>query len=410
MLFSDLENTFKKYLYLADDGIIKLIAAEIVANQLPIPPPWLVVVASSSGGKSAILDALKNIPTIFAVDKLTKNTFLSGAKARDGKETSLLFQLPKNGILSIKDLTTIIAMNAETRGEIIGQLRKIYDRDFSSSYGTGETVSWKGKVGLIAGSTTKIYTVLHEFADLGERFVLYHMKMPDALTALDWATKDKEDGAIDDLESNKVMAETFAQFIRELKIPAKVPKFDEEARQELMPLANMATLARSAVERNKYSREKEQEFVHDREMPFRFMKVLMALGYGMQIINGTGKLEPSDKKILYRIALDSIPRNRKLVMNVLTEYQYCKASALQVPLNMERGLVERTLQDLNSLGIVDKLKDGQALVWKLKQEFRETISKFEGLEMTNQRLVEDQEVEALPEAAPEVVAWDSIIK
>ena len=380
MQFAELETGIKKYMLLADTGIIKLIVSILAANQLPIVPPWIMIVGASAGGKSMILNGIKEVPGIVKIDDMTTNTFLSGQKNSNiDKSNSLLDNLPQNPILCFSDFTTMISKNKEVRAEIFGQMRRVWDGDMHKKTGAGVNKSWEGKKtpGLIAGVTTEIYQVLPEMASMGERMILYHLTMPDRKAVAKFAIR-----RLNDREDEVTIKTLFNKFINELPIPQLLPIFPDKLEDELIDLADLATRARSSIARDQYDHNKAQLMVHDLEMPTRLLKTIMAVATGMAAVNGNADLPADDQHILYRLALDSIPMNRKLVLNCLTEYDNQKSEDVQIRLNMDKGVIDRTLQDLNSLGVVVKYKGmGSGFTWQLKPDFRALLSKFENIIM-----------------------------
>jgi len=397
MTLTELETTVKKYMLLADDGVIRLICATIIGNKLPIPPLWVIIVGSSSGGKSMLLNSLNQVPGVVPLDDLTPNTFLSGMKGRNGKETSFLYQLPPNPVLNFKDMTTLMGKNDITRAEIVSQLRKIYDGDFSKRWGTGESIQWKGKLGLIAASTTKIYSVLNEFAAVGERFVLYHFIMPDrhevTMRALQGDT---------DFEANKIMGDAFREYLAGIEIPKVLPEPSKELIREMAVLADLTTKSRSAIEREKFHHTKEMLMEHDPEMPVRFGKILKGLSMAFMIMHGTTELELADKRVLYRIAFDSIPRNRKLVMNQLTKYTEAKSEDLQIQLGLPESVINRELADLVVLKVVTKSRGiSNKWVYQLKSEYRLLLNQYEQVDLGTTAAPNAEQVDVpLPEEPP----------
>ena len=88
----EIKTEIQQYQYLEDTGVIDVTLASIIANRLKLSDPvWLIIIGASSGGKSQILRpvSLTDSGFIHRVDDLTENTFLSGAKSKDG-EISLL--------------------------------------------------------------------------------------------------------------------------------------------------------------------------------------------------------------------------------------------------------------------------------------------------------------------------------
>src|SRR3990167_7804000 len=153
--FKHLQKEFDEVYLLADRGIVRLIVATVIANQLNMKPIWLQVVGPSSGGKSALLDSLNglhDIPEfknlIIPVSDITVSTFASGQRRTD-KETSLLMKMNVGSILCYKDFTSILSKNIEAKAEIMKQLREIYDGSYNKHFGTGDVVAWTGKVGSI---------------------------------------------------------------------------------------------------------------------------------------------------------------------------------------------------------------------------------------------------------------------
>lgn len=154
--FKQLEEEYKKIFLIKDEGIIRLLIATVIGNYLPIDPIWLMIVAASSGGKSELMLSLNKVgETIVPISDLTTNTFASG-QTRTGKETSLLHKMKPGSVLVFKDFTSILSKNRESKGEIMAQLREIFDGKYTKRTGTGDDIVWEGKIGAIAGSTENI--------------------------------------------------------------------------------------------------------------------------------------------------------------------------------------------------------------------------------------------------------------
>src|SRR5438046_1578624 len=76
----------------------------------------------------------------------------------------------------VKDFTTVLTLHRDKRGEILAQLREIYDGHYRKEFGNGKVVDWTGKIGLIAGVTPIIDTYHAVNQVLGERFVCFRIK------------------------------------------------------------------------------------------------------------------------------------------------------------------------------------------------------------------------------------------
>jgi hypothetical protein len=399
MTLSELETIVKQHMLLADEGVVKLLCAFVIAQRMETSPPWLFLVGASSGGKSMLLKALRNVQGYYALDDLTANTFVSGQQKKTGSadSPSLLDEFTNQSFIVLKDFTTILSKDKETKKTVIGQLRKIYDGDFSKRYGNGVEVKYEGKLGVLAGVTTKIYTTWGEYADMGERFLMYYFRQPDR-HEMGYRVLDDSD----DVAGDTALTEAFTTFIEGVAVPETLPLLDDDAKKAIVDLAEMATRARSGVERNEQSRKQEMKFAHDAEMPARFIKQLRSLAFGLIAINGDGKLTDGDKQMLYNIALDSIPKQRRTAMVELTKNAWMDQGAIAQAVKLPEEEVRRWLEELRALGVIESHRDvNKKLLWGLKEEYRRVMSRFESITMTDNTVEND----GSDEDEEETVQW-----
>jgi len=76
-----------------------------------------------------------------------------------------------NMLCLIPDFTVMASMNKEKRGEIMGQLRRIFDGRFEKKVGTRVTKIWQGKMSILAATTPVIDKYTSIDSALGERFI-----------------------------------------------------------------------------------------------------------------------------------------------------------------------------------------------------------------------------------------------
>lgn len=385
----ELENNISQYLVLEDKGIVKLLLATTLANRIPsLDPTWLFVASSSSGAKSELLLALSYAAGIVPKDDLTSKTFISGVKRTD-KSASLLDRLPENSILVIKDLTVLLKKDERESASIFSQLRMIYDGTFNKSFGTGEDVDRKDiRMGLIAGVTSVIEDYQADDAAVGQRAIKYYMKQsPDE--GIDDITFEILGGR-DDKGMRKMMGESFKDYLDNTKWDlTTLPILTNETRRDIAQLSNMATKARSSIKRKAYSSLSPIERKNLREMPYRFAKQLANLARAFMIMNG-GPLVPLDNKILCQIALDSIPSSRKEVMEAATANSLgINLTGLAEIMRIPEESAKIHLEDLIALQIIDRHRGtyDKKFVYKMRDTYREIMSKFEGIEMVDKELV-----------------------
>lgn len=376
---------------LVDKGIIRIIIATILANRLKLSdkPVWLLILAGSSAGKSSIMDIITKCgPWIVPIDTLTTNTFASGLK-RD-EETSLLHKA-NEGILVFKDFTTLTSMNEDGLREIMGQLRGIYDGSFNKKTGNLVDVDWKGKIGIIAGGTGAAARKMRQFSEQGERFINYTLEVADskemAIRAMDNVIdlKAKEEGLRDIVAAfvNQKLSEVrdYALFIpRELKL-------------QMIEIADFATQARSPVTMNKKD-PTVVEFVGDREQPSRMAMMLSNIATALMIIDDEQELSDFNASILYKTALDSIPVERRMVLRILAEYREANTRGIAQKLHYATIIVRSWCNQLNSLKMIERASVAGHDMWRIKDSYKVTMCKYEGIEEVDEALQATEDDEA----------------
>lgn len=403
--FEELERVVRKWILVADVGIIKLIPALIVANMINRDPVWAILIGPSGGGKTGFLNAIFDLPMIVPISNLTTNTFMSGMQNKG--ETSLLPQI-NNKILVFKDWTTILSLNFDARNEIMAQLREIYDGRVKKVYGNGKVVDWVGKVGLIAGSTAAVDLAQQMHTTLGERFLQYRITMPErkeVASRVLFNNSKKE-------EMRKELANAYFAFMKGIKIPDELPIASIEVRQEIINLADFATKARSGVIRDS-SFKKEVIYVPGAEMPTRPVEQLDTIATAYVVANG-GKFMEEDMTTVYKIALDSIPQTNKMVMTVMAAGDEQDTAEIASMLGYPTGPIRMYLENLALLGVckrvkaADSMEGGTADKWTLHPEYVAILRKYEKIKLVEERLKEEAEKEIdqwglLKEEKPPVV-------
>jgi hypothetical protein len=276
--------------------------------------------------------------------------------------------------LVFKDFTTILSKDKESKKAVIGTLRKIYDGEMSRRTGQGDPLEWEGKLGVLGGSTTSFHTKMREFADLGERFILYNLKQPNKRDV----GKLVFQNGIQDNEAKVEMRKAFKIFIDGIAAMKTQPVLDAQVQEDILDLADLTTTARSAVEREEYGRDHNMITPHLEEGIGRFQKQLMSLAYGLIAINSSeGKgltLNDIDRKGIYSIALDSIPMIRRKVLVELAKYDGSLVSlrTLSSNLGLPETTVKMSLEDLNAYHMVKKQLVGKAISWFLQPQWVKT--------------------------------------
>jgi len=393
-----------------DPYITKLMVATVISQFLPSDPVWVVIVAPSGGCKSEFVNMISYVhwtppgenkmeQSVHPMSTLTPRTFVSGMKGQ-GRDNSLLLQI-SNGIITFKDLTSLLSEHKDDRAVIMAQLREIYDGKYSKSFGTGEQVNWVGKITILAGATYAIHSMKQSYTAMGERFIFYNMIQPERSEAAQKTMENQEEGLM--AQHREELAVRFSAYAIDVlnSMPKSLPKINKELRVDMISLAELATRARSDVERNWRSPQQEIIEVHPPEMPTRFAGQLQTMVQALKIINhketGNFDLYKEDTDILHKLALDSVTKMRRIIMQELAKYTTIETAGLALRLGLPTNSVRRYVEDLAALEIVDREKGGGSRGdrWILKDKYRALMEKFEGTVMTHTALTEaNAEVQA----------------
>jgi CRP-like cAMP-binding protein len=379
MTLADVHATFKEHLYLPDAGVIDVTFGTYAANCLPGDPTWMNVIGPSSAGKTEPAMAMRRLPHVRIVSSMTEAALLSGtAKKERSKEAKggLLKEIGSFGILICKDFTSILSMRHEQRTVLLGHLRDIYDGHMDRKVGTdgGQTLTWEGKIGFLAVCTDAIDTHHAVMAAMGHRFLFYRLPLNSREDRHAQAKKALQSRG---RETNMrlELSETVEKFFAALQIPQEMPTLTDQEESFLVTLSDFATQCRSAVERDGYRRE--IELIHSMEAPARLAKALQHLHEGFRVV---GVLPLRSKQLLAKIALDSIPKIRVLLIDQLargtgTRRTKDLASAIGYPTETAR----RALEDLAAQHVVTR-KEAKLNVhaWELNGDIRNDYHAIKG--------------------------------
>lgn len=375
----DVEKKINEVYLIVDEGLIRIIYATVIANRLNLSdaPVWLLLLAGSSGGKTAILKTLDKCGAyITPVDTLTTNTFAS-ALSRD-EEVSLLHKA-NNGILVFKDFTTLTSMNEKNLDEIMGQMRAIYDGKFNKKTGNANDIDWDGKIGIIAAGTISVQIKMRQYSENGERFLNYIINVADPLEMTERAMKNQKDMK----QKEDEIADMVAEFINQKlsHIDNSVREIPKSTEYDMIRISNFCTHARSPVMMNKKNPQ-IVDYVPEREMPMRMAMMMKNMAVALMWLCDEEVLSKLNANILYKVALDSIPVQRRIVLRILGEYREASTRDIAIRLNYTTETVRVWLTQLNALKIIDRTTSshvGAGDAWKLKPEYKDLVCEYENI-------------------------------
>jgi hypothetical protein len=363
----EVESTFARYIRDEDPIPTRVVLATYVANRwLEGDPVWTLLVGGSGIGKTERLMPLSVMPDVVLESSITGPAALlsgTGKKERAKDATGGLLRKFRNGtgVLLLKDFTSIIEMHRDARAEVLAALREVYEGRWDRSIGAdgGRTLTWTGRLGLIAGCTTAIDSAHGVVSVMGTRFLYVRLHAGDEEIA----------GAAFDHAGDECPMRTELRTAVKglLDHPLGRPYDKSEIRAPIIALASYVARARSPVDRDQRG---EIRLVMDPEAPTRLVKMLAQLWRASGVI---GLDQPNAWAMVRRVGMDSIPKLRRAVLDCLagsltTMTTTDVAEAVEHPQQTTR----RTLEDLTAHRVVIRTPggSGKADHWELAPQTR----------------------------------------
>jgi len=238
---------------------------------------------------------------------------------------------------------------------------------------------------LIAGVTEKIHVMESQFSGMGQRTLNYSLPEQDRIKTTHRASQIAS--AIK--EHREMLKIEFTEYIN--TILPQMSSVDSELPPEvsfnIVLVSNFATLARSPVEK---TWKGDVDLVLAPEMPMRMSNQLHLLAKVFMTMSG-GTLTKDYEKILYKIAMDSIPKGRRMALKELSHYNNVTTKGMATKLGYPTGSVKTWLEEINALKICDRDTGGGSKgdKWTIKASFREMMKIFDHIEKVDEDLKED---------------------
>lgn len=346
------------------DAVLATAAAERLAGD----PLWLLVISGSGNAKTETVQALASVGALVVSTISSEGAFLSGTPAKQKAKDAtggLLRQLGESGLLVIKDVTSILSMNRDTRATVLAAIREIHDGNWVRYLGTdgGRTLAWRGRIGII-GATTTAWDRAHDvIASMGDRFLV--VRMDSAGPGRLGAGRQSRRNVGHEHKMRDELAAVVAGVLAGADLGSADDVDDDEA-EALLAAADLVTLARTGVD---YDYRGDVIDAHAPEMPTRFMKQLVQLVRGSVAI---GMNRTDALRLAIRCARDSMPPLRLAILDDVAEHPASTATEVRRRLDNPRATVDRQLQSLHILGVLccdeSERDGGKGITWRYTLE------------------------------------------
>jgi hypothetical protein len=326
-----------------DLDIIDAVLAAAASERLTGDPLWLLVISGPGNAKTETVQALSGAGAHVTSTISSEGALLSATPRRDKSKLAtggLLRKLGDHGVLVIKDATSILSADRNTRNSVLAAIREIYDGRWERNVGTdgGRTLTWTGRIGAVTTAWDAAHAVI---AALGDRFVI--VRADSKIGRTKSATK-----AIRNTGNEIAMREELAQTVGGLigNASENEHQFTDDQINQLVKAANIVTWARTGVERD-YKGEVID--AHAPEMPTRFAKQLAQLVRGAVAI---GLPVENAMRLAMRCARDSIPPLRREILLDITANPSSRARDVHRRIGRPRATVRRELEALYMLRLL----------------------------------------------------------
>jgi Domain of unknown function (DUF3854) len=322
-------------------------------------PAWLLLVSGPGNAKTETVQALDGIGATVTSAISSEAALLSATPQRERSKDAtggLLRKIGDRGVLVVKDVTSILSMDRNIRGRVLSAFREIYDGRWYREVGTdgGLTIPWQGRIVVIGAVTTAWDTAHAVISTMGDRFVLVRM---DSTVNRQPAGRKAIGNTGDERTMRAELSAAVAGVIAGMNATAPAAITDDET-NVLLAAADLVTLARTGVE---YDYRGDVIDAHAPEMPTRFAKQLAQIVRGGTAI---GMMRAAAVNLAIRCARDSMPPLRLAILTDVAEHPDSTPSEVRKRLNKPRATVDRQLQALHMLSLVEldeveTISDGQ---------------------------------------------------
>ena len=340
--------TFRKWL--GDDydiGTLDAMLAVAASEKLSGDPAWLLIISGPGNAKTETVQSTSALGAHIISTIASEGALLSATSRKERSKAAtggLLRKIGERGILVVKDFTSILSTDRNTRTSVLAALREIHDGHWVRNVGTdgGRTLTWSGRIVVIGACTTAWDQAHAVIAAMGDRFVL--VRSDSSTGRISAGTHAIRNTGVEST-MRKELADAVAGLISHIDPAQPCEVTDEEAEQILLA-ANIVTLARTGVE---IDYRGDIIDAHMPEMPTRFARQLTQVLRGARAI---GMSQQEAMALVIRCARDSMPPLRLAILEDIVKHPDSRIIDVRRRLQRPRATADRALQALHVLGLL----------------------------------------------------------
>jgi hypothetical protein len=354
---------FRCWLAKYDTDALDAVLCTLAAHELGGDPLWLLIISGAGNAKTEVVQATAGADAIVVSTISSDAALLSGTpKGQRAKSATggLLREVGDQGVLAIKDVTSVLSMQRDTRAAVLAALREIYDGHWVRRLGVdgGRIFDWKGRLTVIGAVTTAWDRAHDVISSMGDRFVLLRTDSGEHRVE---AGRKAIANTGDETKMRAELADAVADVFAAIDLHADVDLTEDETGR-LLAAADLVTRARTGVE---FDYRGDVIDAHAPEMPTRFTKQLVQVARGAMAI---GMDRDRAMRLALRCARDSMPPLRLAIVDDVAAHPGSGVRDVRRRINKPRNTVDRQLQALHMLGVLDcdEEEDHRGVRWRYR--------------------------------------------
>jgi DNA-binding transcriptional ArsR family regulator len=348
MSLDELHSVFRRWLgdhY--DIDTIDATLATAAGEKLGGDPCWLLIISGPGNAKTETVQALSGCGAHITSTIQSEGALLSASSKKDRTKTAtggLLRKIGDRGVLVIKDVTSILSSDRNSRGPVLAAIREIYDGRWERNVGSdgGQTITWTGRIAVIGACTTAWDSAHAVIAACGDRFVVIRS---DSEVGRQESGLQAMRNVGHETQMRAELAEAVGCVIYHADIEATT--LTDVEMSQIMKASDITTYARTAVEFD-YSGEVIDS--HMPEAPTRFAKQLAQLFRGCVAL---GMARDRAMQLVIRCARDSVPPLRLSILLDLAAHPDSRPGDVRARIGKPWRTVKRSLEALTMIGLTE---------------------------------------------------------
>jgi hypothetical protein len=344
------------------DIILSAITGQFDPNSQPI---WLFLIGPSGSGKTSLgLTPLINLPNVHEVSTLTPHTWFSGYI---GSKNAGLAARVGSGIVTFPDFTCILSLRDESRHEIAGHMRLVFDGHASPENGAVTAEPWTGKITVIAAVTPAIEKYWSFTRDMGDRFINVRW---DRLHGPSVAKASRGQQG-NELVIRSTMQANMVDFFTSPRINySHIPEPSESQGNQLDNMAEITCILRTQVTREANG-NREIRDIPQSEGTGRVGRSLPAMVRYHAILHRRDYINDSDINVARRLSIDSIPYTRSKIISAIPPDEGIAADSLLELIQINPSTLKWNIEELMALGVVREVTNLVGKCYEMTNSFKE---------------------------------------